>query len=95
MNCKITEQQTRQIMRLDGDVTLHVCNFEEKRHLLKIKLSTFACICVYLNMKLYYISFLSKETRRGGAVEGLKKYCEYNMFIYVKYTGLYSVIQCI
>ena len=26
MNCKITEQQTRQIMRLDGDVTPNHCN---------------------------------------------------------------------
>ena len=24
MNCKITEQQTRQIMRLDGDVTMYI-----------------------------------------------------------------------
>ena len=36
-------------------------------------------------------------TRRGGGEASWesKKYCEHIMFIYVKYTGSYSVMQCI
>ena len=48
-------------------------------------------------MKLYYTPFLCRGQGGGGArpVEEEKKYCEHSMFIYVIYTGSYSVMQCI
>ena len=47
-------------------------------------------------MKLYYIPFLCRGHEGGGArlVEEEKKYCGHSMFIYVKYTDSYSVMQC-
>ena len=46
-------------------------------------------------MKLYYIPFLCRGQGGGLPIEGVKKYCEHSMFIYIKYTGSYSVMQCI
>ena len=44
----------------------------------------------------YYIPFLCRGQGGGGEASwGSKKYCEHIMFIYVKYTGSYSVMQCI
>ena len=37
MNCKITEQQTRQIMRLDGDVTVRILVFWYQMQLVCVK----------------------------------------------------------
>ena len=46
-------------------------------------------------MKLYYIPFLCRGQGGGRPVGEVKTYCEHIMFIYVKYTGSYSVMQCI
>ena len=49
MNCKITEQQTRQIMRLDGDVTL----IKYRNIVLNVITTEHAeYVCIYIELEL-------------------------------------------
>ena len=56
-------------------------------------------ICLHMCLSKYEVALYTifeQGTRRGrGAVDEVKRYCEHSMFIYVKYTGSYSVMQCI
>ena len=50
-------------------------------------------MCLSKYEVVLYTIFVQGTRRGGGPVGEVKKYCEHIMFIYVKYTGSYSVMQ--